>query len=110
MRSFTTHYLAVTLLTTVGMQRVGLKSSNWTHALQTKGIIFRKHAGIINRDGIILNQFLHSGGERQLVALCRALVKGRKVLMLDEATSSVDPETDAIIQRTIRKQFKEVTL
>ncbi|WVQ66385.1 uncharacterized protein L199_004565 [Kwoniella botswanensis] len=51
-----------------------------------------------------------SAGEKQLLALLRALVKGSKVLLLDEATSSVDPETDALIQRIIQTEFKDVTL
>ncbi|WVQ96140.1 hypothetical protein IAU59_003242 [Kwoniella sp. CBS 9459] len=51
-----------------------------------------------------------SAGERQLLALVRALVKGSKVLLLDEATSSVDPETDALIQRIIQTEFADVTL
>lgn len=51
-----------------------------------------------------------SSGEQQLVALARALVKNRKVIILDEATSSVDIETDSIIQRTIQTEFSDVTL
>ncbi|WRT69583.1 uncharacterized protein IL334_006572 [Kwoniella shivajii] len=51
-----------------------------------------------------------SAGEKQLLALVRALVKGSKVLLLDEATSSVDPETDALIQRIIQTEFSDVTL
>ncbi|KAG8854719.1 hypothetical protein FRB96_007404 [Tulasnella sp. 330] len=42
-----------------------------------------------------------SAGEGQLIALGRALVKGSKIIVLDEATSSVDPVTDAHIQQTI---------
>ncbi|WVQ72551.1 hypothetical protein IAR50_002108 [Cryptococcus sp. DSM 104548] len=51
-----------------------------------------------------------SGGEKQLLALMRALARGRKILLLDEATSSVDGETDALIQRIIQNHLKGVTL
>ncbi|KAJ7827865.1 multidrug resistance-associated ABC transporter [Mycena olivaceomarginata] len=49
-------------------------------------------------------------GEKQLLALCRALVKNSPIIVLDEATSSVDVETDAKLQRTIRTEFAASTL
>ena len=52
----------------------------------------------------------YSAGERQLLALIRALARGCRVLLLDEATSSVDPETDAVLQRICQTQLSDVTL
>ena len=52
----------------------------------------------------------YSAGEKQLLALCRALIKNSRVIVLDEATSSVDAETDAKVQRTIQREFSECTL
>ncbi|KAF5360296.1 hypothetical protein D9758_009166 [Tetrapyrgos nigripes] len=52
----------------------------------------------------------YSAGEKQLLALCRALVKNSRIIILDEATSSVDVETDAKIQSTIQTEFAESTL
>lgn len=49
-------------------------------------------------------------GERQLISFARALVRGSKILILDEATSSVDYETDSKIQRTIAKEFSDCTI
>ncbi|MCJ1353394.1 MAG: hypothetical protein MMC33_003380 [Icmadophila ericetorum] len=67
--------------------------------------IFKSLDSKISEGGLNLSQ-----GQRQLLCLARAIVSRPKIMILDEATSSVDMATDVLIQRSIREEFAESTL
>lgn len=51
-----------------------------------------------------------SVGQRQLICIGRAILRKPKILVLDEATASIDNENDNMIQQMVRQLFKQCTV
>lgn len=51
-----------------------------------------------------------SVGQRQLLVIARALLHGSTIVIMDEATASVDAATDAVITETMRREFSKATV
>lgn len=57
-----------------------------------------------------MNSASWSAGQKQLLCLARAMVRRKKVIVFDEATSSVDSDTERIIQDIIDSEFRDCTV
>ncbi|KNA16334.1 hypothetical protein SOVF_090020 [Spinacia oleracea] len=75
---------------------------------QLRDVVQNKEGGL--HSSVVQDGSNWSMGQRQLFCLGRALLKRRKILVLDEATASIDNTTDAILQKTIRTEFSNSTV
>ncbi|ESQ44170.1 hypothetical protein EUTSA_v10005744mg [Eutrema salsugineum] len=75
---------------------------------QLKEVVQEKESGL---DSLVVEDGSNwSMGQRQLFCLGRAVLRRSRVLVLDEATASIDNATDLILQKTIRREFADCTV
>ncbi|CAA7053044.1 unnamed protein product [Microthlaspi erraticum] len=75
---------------------------------QLREVVQEKESGL---DSLVVEDGSNwSMGQRQLFCLGRAVLRRSRVLVLDEATASIDNATDLILQKTIRREFADCTV
>ena len=77
-----------------------LKSLEIDYLLEEEGLNF-----MIKENGDNL-----SAGEKQLICMARAMIRKSKIIIMDEATSSIDYNTEQLIQKVILKNLKDSTV
>ncbi|CAI2362993.1 unnamed protein product [Moneuplotes crassus] len=71
---------------------------------------------LVNRDSLGLDQTIEesgknlSAGEKQLICICRAVLKKSKIIIMDEATANIDVKTESAIQRAMALYFENLTV
>ncbi|KAJ7189543.1 P-loop containing nucleoside triphosphate hydrolase protein [Mycena pura] len=81
----------------------GVLRSSGLYAVQNK----TEDRGQLSLDSVISSGGANiSVGQRQILALARAIIRDSKLLILDEATSAIDYETEKVIQSTLRHELK----
>ncbi|XP_045479559.1 probable multidrug resistance-associated protein lethal(2)03659 isoform X2 [Harmonia axyridis] len=72
---------------------------------------FSTSSEINSLDDIIIERGSNlSIGQKQLICLARIIIRKNKIILIDEATSNLDIETDAMMQKLIRRQFADCTV
>ncbi|KAJ3406096.1 hypothetical protein HDU80_000172 [Chytriomyces hyalinus] len=81
------------------------------NAIERAGLKETVSAGTDGLDSVVTeNGSNWSTGQRQLICLARAVLKNAKIILLDEATASVDLSTDEFIQKAVRSNFSTSTV